>query len=394
MWKGFALASALLGVVTLGGTASAQVDPFATQFGATELALPPPEAAADVARIGEALARLPAQRPGVVDTYVLAAGFWNDPVFESETREAAGILARRFDAAERTVILSAGKGAGQPRTYPISSPNNFNAALGRIGKLIDPNEDLVVVFITSHGGHDGAVGVREQGRMEGALRAVPLRNALQQAGIRTKLIVVSACYSGHFIMPFYNDDTVVLTAAAADKPSFGCEPSRDWTYFGDALFNHALRGGASLLDSFDLALGLVTKWEADLAAKWQALPAAQRQNQPKPEPSNPQRNVGERALATVAKAEAYGRAIACAGHLSFALDRARTGRAIKGFADAASLGSAMSAAAARAEAEGQSRGRTAQDTARAITLVSSTALQLFPAQAASVTANIERCIAP
>jgi hypothetical protein len=31
---------------------------------------------------------------------------------------------------------------------------------------------------------------------------------------------------------------VVLTAAAADKTSFGCEPSRDWTFFGDALFNH------------------------------------------------------------------------------------------------------------------------------------------------------------
>jgi len=394
MLKGFVLGAAVLGLLAFQPDAHAQRDPLGGQFGAMEAALPPILAADDAVKMGEALAKLPAQRPGVTDTYILSASFWDEPVFEREAREAAAILARRFDAAERTVVLSAGVGPGQGRAYPAASPNNFNAVLGRFGKLIDPNEDLVVVFVTSHGGQDGAVAMQEKGRVGGALRALQLRTSLQQAGIRTKVVLVSACFSGHFILPFSNDDTLVLTAAAADKPSFGCEPSRDWTYFGDALFNHALRGGASLLDAFDQARGLITKWEEDLHAKWLALPAAQRQRDQEPLPSNPQRNAGDRALAVVAKAEAYGNAVACAGHLSFALDRARAGRPVKGFGDAGMLASAQAAAQARASSEGAARGRSEQDTARAVVAAATAALQLYPAQVADVTAHIGKCAGP
>lgn len=394
MWKELVLGTAMLGYLVLQPDAHAQRDPLGGQFGAMEAALPPALAADDVAKMGETLAKLPAQRPGVVDTYILAASFWDEPVFEREAKEAAAILARRFDAAERTVVLSAGVGPGQARAYPAASPNNFNAVLGRFGKLIDPNEDLVIVFVTSHGGQDGAVAMQEKGRVGGALRALQLRTSLQQAGIRTKVLMVSACFSGHFILPFSNDDTVVLTAAAADKPSFGCEPSRDWTYFGDALFNHALRGGAGLLESFDQARRLIARWEEDLHAKWMALPAAQRQRDQEPLPSNPQHNAGDRALAVVAKAEAYGNAVACAGHLSFALDRARAGRPVKGFGDAGVLASAQAAAQARAVAEGKARGRSEQDTARAVVAASTAALQLYPAQVADVTAHIGKCVGP
>jgi hypothetical protein len=359
-----------------------------------EIAMSPAEAAADAMRIGEALAKLAPQRPGIVDTYILSASFWDEPVFENEAREAANVLARRYDAAERVITLSAGRGPGAARTYAAATPNNFNAALGRIGKLADPNEDLVVVFFTSHGGPDGAVAMQEKGRLGGAIRALHLRNSLQQANIRSKLVIVSACYSGYFILPFSNDDTVVLTAAAADKTSFGCEPSRDWTYFGDALFNHALRGGGGIVEAFDQARGLVTKWEGDLLAQWKAQSASVRAREPQPEPSNPQNNVGDSALARIAKAEGYGVAIACAGNLSYALDRARTGSGFKGFADAAALTSALNAATARANTEGAARGRSNQDTARSIMQVSTTALQLAKAQTPTLITHLERCMAP
>jgi hypothetical protein len=200
--------------------------------------------------MAQALSQLQPQRPGVVDTYVLSASFYNDPVFESEAKEAAAVLARRYDAEGRTIVLSAGRGANVPRTYPAASPNNFQAALGKIGATIDPNEDLLVLFLTSHGGQDGTVAVVEANRMQGGLRPLNLRTSLGQAGIRNKVIIVSACFSGHFIMPFSSDPgALVLAAAAADKTSFACEPSREWTYFGDALFNHALRGGQGLSES-------------------------------------------------------------------------------------------------------------------------------------------------
>jgi len=44
--------------------------------------------------------------------------------------------------------------------------------------------------------------------------------------------------------------TAVLTAAAPDRTSFGCQPSREWTFFGDALFNRSLRPGVDLRRAF------------------------------------------------------------------------------------------------------------------------------------------------
>jgi len=38
-----------------------------------------------------------------------------------------------------------------------------------------------------------------------------------------------------------NPDTLVITAADADHPSFGCRDKAKWTYFGNAFFNIALR---------------------------------------------------------------------------------------------------------------------------------------------------------
>lgn len=397
LWLGrsaFLLGALALSTLPLAADAQRGNDPLGGQFGAMEIALAPAEAADDIARMADTLAKLPPQRPGIVDTYVLSVSLWNEPVFENEAKEAANVLARRYDAAERTVVLSAGKGQGVARAFPVFNPNNFNAVLGRFGKLIDPKEDLVVVFITSHGSPDGNVVAQEKGRLAGGIRAPHLRLSLQQAGIRTKLLIVSACFSGNYILPFSNDDTVVLTAAAADKTSFGCEPSRDWTYFGDAMFNHALRGGAGILEAFDTARGVITKWEDDLHAKWQAMPASQRAQSQEPQPSNPQKNAGDSALAVVARAESYGNAVACSGHLSFALDRARASRPLKGLTDIASLTSALGAAQARANTEGLARGRSAQDTARAIVAVSTTALQLYPSQSAIVTEQTAHCLAP
>jgi hypothetical protein len=393
MWKRIALAAAMsLGAQIQPAQAQQpQQDPFGGQFGAMEIALPPGEAADSAEKMGAALAGLAPQRKGVLDTYVLVASLWNDPVFENEAKEAGAILARHFDAEGRTIILSAGRGGGA-RAYPAATPDNFQAAIGKIGRTIDPKEDLVVVFITSHGGPDGAVGVQEKGRLSGALRPLNLRQSLQQAGIRSRVVIVSACFSGNFIPPFNDPDTLVLTAAAADKTSFGCEPSRDFTYFGDAMFNHALRGGEGVLAAYDEALGLIAKWEGELHANWEKLPGPQRAATPEPVPSNPQKNIGDNILPLVEKAEAYGRAIACAGHLSFALDRARSSRGLKGLPDVEQLQKARTAAETRASALAAPQQHSQQDVARSIAAMLANVAQTFPSQTETVTAHAAACL--
>jgi len=74
-------------------------------------------------------------------------------------------------------------------------------------------------------------------------------------------VIISACYSGVFIRPLADRDTLIITAADADHTSFGCKDANTWTYFGDAFFNVALRQAASLKDAFVVARALVRKRE-------------------------------------------------------------------------------------------------------------------------------------
>ncbi len=283
---------ALLALFAVAAPAAAQQqrDPFNGQFGSVELARPPAEAAQLAKLMGDALEALAPQRPGTPDVYLITAALWGDPVFEREASQAEAILRAHLDAEGRSILLTAG---GEPsRRYPAATPNNIAAAIGQVGALIDPNEDLVLLFITSHGSQDGAVSFRENNRLGASMRPGHLRDLLQQAGIRNRVVIVSACFSGAFIAPLMNDNTIVLTAAASDRSSFGCQPQRDWTFFGDAYFNRALRGGASMLTAFDEAKVQIERWERE---------------QNLSPPSNPQRFVGPRAAELLGRVERAAR---------------------------------------------------------------------------------------
>jgi hypothetical protein len=84
---------------------------------------------------------------------------------------------------------------------------------------------------------------------------------LDRTGVRHKVVIISACYSGVFIPRLADADTLVITAADANHASFGCEDKAKWTYFGDAFFNVALRRAKNLKDAFLLARSLVLKRE-------------------------------------------------------------------------------------------------------------------------------------
>jgi hypothetical protein len=289
MKQAWALATLAFLAVAGPSAAQPQADAFNGQFGVMELPLPPAEAARQAQLLGESLANLAPQRPGQLDVYVLSAGLWSDPVFEREASQAEAILREHLGAEGRTIMLSAGLGvAGYERRYPAASPNNLIAAMGRIGEIIDQEEDLVVLFLTTHGSPDGTAALREHDRLQAGLRPVHLRDALAAANIQNRIIIVSACYSGAFIAPLANDNTIIMTAAAPNRASFGCQPENDWTFFGDAYFNRAVRGGANMLPAFDEAKTLIQQWESE------------RNLTP---PSNPQRYVGSRAAAMLARAE-------------------------------------------------------------------------------------------
>jgi hypothetical protein len=289
----FWLGLAVLGLALTAPAAAQQQqqrDPFNGQFGALEIAHSPAEAARLAEHMGQALSALQPQRPGQQDVYMISASLWSDPVFQREATQAEAILRDHLGAEGRSIILSAG-GDGE-RRYPAAGPNDIAAAIGRVGALIDPNEDLVVVFLTSHGAPDGSIALREHNRMGASMRPTHFRDLLNQAGIRNRVVIVSACFSGAFIAPLMDDNTIVLTAAAPDRSSFGCLPQRDWTFFGDAYFNQALRSNPSMVNAFDDAKVLIERWERE---------------QNLTPPSNPQRYVGSHAAEMLRRAERTAR---------------------------------------------------------------------------------------
>jgi hypothetical protein len=133
-----------------------------------------------------------------------------------------------------------------------SIADNLQSAAERM----DRESDILFLILTSHGSQAG-VAV-QAGRREEILSPVDLAAMLNRAGVRHRIVVISACYSGVFLRPLANDDTLVITAADSHHSSFGCQDKVKWTYFGDAFFNTALRHAADLRTAFAAARTLVS----------------------------------------------------------------------------------------------------------------------------------------
>jgi hypothetical protein len=88
-----------------------------------------------------------------------------------------------------------------------------------------------------------------------------LREMLDKSGIKRRVIVISACYSGGFIDALKDENTLVMSSAAFDKTSFGCSNEADFTYFGKAYFEQALQKTDSFIDAFELAKPVIAKRE-------------------------------------------------------------------------------------------------------------------------------------
>ena len=216
-------------------------------------------------RLEAALRGLQPQRPGVVDAYVIAIALDSDPVFGREARVAGDVLSARYDARGRTIVLAGTDGSG-PSPKPRGTPEAFGIALARIAELMDRDEDVVVVYSTSHGTPIGII-YHDADNGYGAISPNRLRDMFERTGIRNRLLILSACFSGVFVPRLQSENTAIITAASSQRSSFGCVADNDWTFFGDAMINHALRKPQPLRAAFTEASGLITNWEAQFPVR-------------------------------------------------------------------------------------------------------------------------------
>jgi hypothetical protein len=184
---------------------------------------------------------------------VVSFGLFGDQgVFRSEATGAAEVVAGRFETGPIEVQYNS-KNGGSATAEALA--RSLQVAAGRL----DAEKDILFLILTSHGSPDGLA--IKAGRLTQTLTPSRLAEMLGKTGVRHKVVIISACYSGVFIPRLANPDVLVITAADADHPSFGCEDKARWTYFGDAFFNVALRRAESLKDAFAGARALVRKRE-------------------------------------------------------------------------------------------------------------------------------------
>jgi len=210
--------------------------------------------------VASALAEAGPPRRGPFVITVGAGG--SQELFGREARYAQTVLGREFGAGQRTVVLA----NDEPSLYrvPLASNSNLDSLLTGLTRKVDPSRDLVIVYLASHGGRDAELmtDLPDYSDLK-SIGATSLAEALKHAGIRRRVIIVSACYSGTWIKPLATDDTILITAARADRTSFGCSDERELTYFGEAFLKAGVSLNASLAERFETAKRTVTRWESD-----------------------------------------------------------------------------------------------------------------------------------
>jgi hypothetical protein len=228
--------------------------------------------------ISAAVDELEAERPGVSDIfYVGFAGDGSQRVFRREALFAGRVFGERMGSGKRSLELV--NDYQDHIAYPLASISALRYSLGLVAERMNLEEDMLVLFLTSHGSKEGGIHVNNTvlPAVTSDLSPREVRVALDGAAIKWRVVVVSACYAGVFLEPLKSENTVVITAADADHNSFGCADKRDLTYFGEAFLRDALPRAPSLEAAFRQAREAI----------------AQREKAENKTPSNPQMFVGE-----------------------------------------------------------------------------------------------------
>ncbi len=201
------------------------------------------------------------QTPGQVDLYALVgAGYPIQTVFQREVAAMQELLEDRFDAKGQ--VLRLGAQYDSPTGWPLLNRTNLSEGLAALADKMDTDEDIALVFLTSHGSPN-RISTAFRGLTYNDLTAPELAVALETSGIQNTVIVISACYSGSFIGELKAPNRLILTASAADRNSFGCDDSNQFTDWGAAFFGEALTQTFDFIEAAEMAAETVAAREAE-----------------------------------------------------------------------------------------------------------------------------------
>jgi hypothetical protein len=241
-------------------------------------------------RIDQALAAFGREdSPGAKAFFLGFAGVADQKVFAQEIGLASRVLGERYGVGARRLSLI--NDQRDLDRAPLATVSGLKYALLGIGSRMNIDRDVLFLSISSHGAQDPAIAVSNSELPLNDLTDEDLADALRESGIKWRVIVISACYAGGFIDALRDPQTIVITAAAADRTSFGCSNDRDLTYFGEAFYRDALPGAPSLRAAFETAKAAI----------------AERERREHVTPSNPQAYFGAKIEAKLSSLQAVER---------------------------------------------------------------------------------------
>jgi len=208
---------------------------------------------------------------------VLVAGDPSIVAFDNATARFERMLRTRAGVPREDIYrLSARDDVLRDKTVLLAT---VQATLATIENLKPGAGEGCLVFATMHGAKGQGLYM-PRGFGGHFLDPAALDQALVQGcGNMPTVVIMSGCFSGIYAEPpVPRDNRIVLTAAAADRTSFGCGAGNDFTYFD-----------ACLLGSLD-NLGVGMTWQDAISATRQCVAA--REAEMHVVPSNPQSSIG------------------------------------------------------------------------------------------------------
>jgi hypothetical protein len=197
-------------------------------------------------------AAIPPRAPGKVNVYAMAvAGSGEQALFSREAHEALRVAALHFGTDVRGGALLS-NGAADLMHSPLATRASIAAVAQAIGDKADGKQDLLFLYLVSHGGRTAELesDLPDYSSVQ-PISSISTAAALRSAGVTRRVIVISACFAATWIPALADDNTIVITAAAKDRTSFGCDDSRRFTVFGEAFLGSLAARNISFHDAFE-----------------------------------------------------------------------------------------------------------------------------------------------
>ena len=169
--------------------------------------------------------------------FVLAAALHDQSkAFRGDVEATAIKLLQHAPTAH--VIKLANPAMGQAHDLPYATRENLARVISVISASMQ-EQDRALIMLTTHG-NAGILAINAGSQAYSPLSSKELQQMLQPLEKYDHGLILSACYSGSFIEPLKSANRWMLTAAAANRSSFGCQFHGTQTYFIDALLKQTI----------------------------------------------------------------------------------------------------------------------------------------------------------